>query len=78
MDDETIKIRIVDGSGKEKKISVKKSDSIRTAKEKADCKNYRWRIDGDILKDDKTIGFYEIENDDVISKGEYVEGGKIQ
>lgn len=62
-------IKISNGKGKFFNISVTKADTIGNAKNKAGhtpIDNWKWKCNGSILKNDKTMEFYEIEEDDFI------------
>ena len=59
-------IKIKNPKGKEKIISVKSTDSIGNAKSYAGYVGYIWKFNGEVLKDEKTIEYYGIEEDDVI------------
>ena len=62
-------IKISDGKGQIKNLQVKNSDTIRSAKTAIGyipTNSWKWKIDGGVLSDDKTIGDYNLENDDVI------------
>ena len=62
-------IKISNGKGKIQNLSVKKTDTISIAKTAAGytpTANYKWKCDGQVLKDEKTIESYDIEEDDII------------
>ena len=62
-------IKISNGKGKIQNLSVKKTDTISIAKTAAGYTpntNYKWKFDGQVLKDEKTIESYDIEEDDII------------
>ena len=62
-------IKISDGKGQIRNLKVKNSDTIRSAKTAAEytpTNSWKWKIDGGVMSDDKTIGYYNLEEDDVI------------
>lgn len=62
-------IKISDGKGHIRNLKVNNSDTIESAKTAAGytpTNSWKWKFDGRVLKDDKTIGYYNIEEDDVI------------
>lgn len=59
-------IKIKNPKGKEKTIYVKSNDSIGNAKSNAGYVGYIWKFNGEVLKDEKTIEYYGIEEEDVI------------
>ena len=72
-------IKISNGKGNVTNLKVTKNDTISTAKSAAGytpTKNWKWKSNGSVLNDEKTIGFYEIEEDDVIIVSRNQPGGK--
>ena len=62
-------IKISDGKGQIKNLQVKNSDTIRSAKTATGyipTNSWKWKFDGRVLNNDKTIGYYNLEEDDVI------------
>ena len=62
-------IKISDGKGQIRNLKVNNSDTIGSAKTAAGytpTNSWKWKIDGGVLSDDKTIGDYNLEEDDVI------------
>jgi hypothetical protein len=59
-------IKIKNPRGKEKILNVNSNDQISAAKSKAGYTGYIFKFNGEVLKDDKTIEYYGIEEDDVI------------
>lgn len=62
-------IKISGGKGKITNLKVNNSDTIESAKTAAGytpTKSWKWKIDGEVLSDNKTIGDYNLEEDDVI------------
>jgi hypothetical protein len=73
-------IKISDGKGNIKNLSVTKTDTISSAKIAAGytpTTNYKWKTDGQVLKDEKTIEFYDIEKDDLIVVSKNQVGGEF-
>lgn len=70
-------IKIKDQKGKEKILRVNSSDTIGQAKANSGLSQYNWKYNGEKLKDDKTIEFYGIEEDDVILLSTPSPGGKV-
>ena len=75
----SVKIIITDPKGKDKIIKVDPSDTIEACKKTAglEPKQWRWTFNGDILKDDKTVNDYELEDDDKILCSKETFGGII-
>ena len=62
-------IKISDGKGKIRNLKVNNSDTIESAKTAGGytpTNSWKWKIDGGVLSDDTTIGYYNLEEDDVI------------
>ncbi len=62
-------IKISNGKGNITNLKVTKNDTISQAKSAAQhtpTNAWKWKFNGFVLNDEKTIGFYEIEEDDVI------------
>ena len=59
-------IKIKNPKGREKILKVNSNDTISTAKANAGYAGYIFKFNGEVLKDDKTIEYYGIEEDDVI------------
>ena len=59
-------IKIKNPRGKEKILRVNSNDTINTVKVNAGYNGYIFKFNGEVLKDDKTIEYYGIEEDDVI------------
>lgn len=72
----SIKIKVKTPKGKEKVVIVNSTDTIGTAKIKSGYSGYIWKFDGEILKDDKTIEYYQLEEDDTIIINTPQPGGK--
>jgi hypothetical protein len=70
-----MKIKIKNPSGKEKNLIVNPSDLISKAKINAGLQGYIWKFNGEVLKDEKTIDYYRIEDDDTIISNIPVPGG---
>jgi hypothetical protein len=73
-------IKISNGKGNIQNLSVKKTDTISNAKIAAGytpTTNYKWKSDGQVLKDEKTIDFYNIEEDDLIVVSRNQIGGEF-
>ena len=72
-------IKISNGKGNVTNLKVTKNDTISAAKSAAGYKPtnaWKWKSNGSVLKDENTIGFYEIEEDDVIIVSRNQPGGK--
>jgi hypothetical protein len=72
-------IKISNEKGNVTNLKVTKNDTISQAKSAAGYtppKSWKWKSNGCILKDENTIGFYEIEEDDVIIVSRTQPGGK--
>ena len=72
-------IKISNGKGNITNLKVTKNDTISQAKSAAGytpTNAWKWKSNGCILKDENTIGFYEIEEDDVIIVSRTQPGGK--
>ena len=71
-----LNIKLRSKNGKEKTLILNTNMTIAEAKEKAGEKNKQWKCNGSVLKDDKTLSYYELEDDDIIiSHGEFIGGG---
>jgi hypothetical protein len=70
-----MKIKIKNPTGKEKSLIVNSSDLISKAKINAGLQGYIWKFNGEVLKDEKTIDYYGIEDDDTIISNIPVPGG---
>jgi hypothetical protein len=70
-----MKIKIKNPTGKEKSLIVNSSDLISKAKINAGLQGYIWKFNGEVLKDEKTIDYYRIEDDDTIISNIPVPGG---
>ena len=71
-----LNIKLRSKNGKEKTLILNTNMTIAEAKEKAGEKNKRWICSGSVLKDEKTLSYYDIENDDIIiSTSLWVYGG---
>jgi hypothetical protein len=70
-----MKIKIKNPTGKEKSLIVNSSDLISKAKINAGLQGYIWKFNGEVLKDEKTIDYYRIEDDDTIISNIPVVGG---
>ena len=71
-----MKIKVKNPSGKEKTLVVSPSDLISKAKINAGLQGFIWKFNGEVLKDEKTIDYYGIEDDDTIVSNVPVPGGK--
>lgn len=72
-------IKISNGKGNIQNLGVKKTDTISAAKIASGYNppnNFKWKSDGEILKDDKTFEFYGIEEDDMIIVSKNQIGGE--
>ena len=72
-------IKISDGKGKIQNLKVNNSDTISSAKTAAGhtpTNSWKWKCEGQILNDGKTIEFYNIEQDDVIIASKNQIGGE--
>ena len=70
-------IKIKDAKGKVKLVRVNSNDLIRSVKANSSCNGYIWKFNGEVLKDDKTIEYYGIEEDDTIISNIPQPGGNI-
>ncbi len=59
-------IKLKNPKGKEKILKVNSNDKISDTKANAGYTGYIFKFNGEVLKDDKTIEYYGIEEDDVI------------
>ena len=59
-------IKIKDAKGKVKLVRVNSDNLIGSVKANSSCNGYIWKFNGEVLKDDKTIEYYGIEEDDTI------------
>lgn len=72
-------IKISTGKGKFQNLKVNKTDTISAAKIAAGYnppKNYKWKSNGQVLNDNNTIEFYDIEEDDMIIVSKNQIGGE--
>lgn len=74
----TFNVKIKNPKGKEKTLRVNSTDSISSAKLNAGLSGHIWKFNGETLKDDKTIEYYGLEEDDVIISNVPAPGGKPQ
>ena len=56
-------------------ISVNVNDTIGKAKEKYGQKEFQWKYCGSVLKDNKLISDYDIEDGDIIMSNKLAQGG---
>ncbi len=73
-----IKITISDPKGKNKTIYVNENNTIKACKENSGyspANQWRWTFNGDILDNDQTVKYYEIEKDDTIICAKETLGG---
>ena len=68
-------IKVKTPKGKEKIVNVSSTDTIGSAKSKSGFSGYIWKFDGEILKDDKTMEYYGLEEDDTIINNTPQPGG---
>ena len=72
-------IKISNGKGNVTNLKVTKNDTISQAKSAAGytpINAWKWNCNGSVLNDKKTIGFYEIEENDVIIVSKNQLGGE--
>ena len=74
----TFFVKIQNPNGKGKSLKVNTSDKISTAKINAGQVGYVWKFNGEVIKDDKTIEYYGIEEDDCIISNTPAPGGEDQ
>lgn len=72
-----ITVKIIDGRGEEKRIRIDTNKTIRDLKQKYGDTEINLKFNGEILKDDKTIEYYEIEEDDCIMSNKRAVGGEV-
>jgi hypothetical protein len=73
---EEINIQIINMTGKGTSLSVHKTDKIIDAKIKSgQGDKTQWKFNAQVLKNDRTIESYEIEDDDVIISNYRSKGG---
>jgi len=70
-------IKIKDAKGKVKLVRVNSDNLIGSVKANSSCNGYIWKFNGEVLKDDKTIEYYGIEEDDTIISNIPQPGGYI-
>ena len=70
-------IKIKDAKGKVKLVRVNSDNLIGSVKANSSCNGYIWKFNGEVLKDDKTIEYYGIEEDDTIISNIPQPGGNI-
>ena len=71
-------IKISDGKGQIRNLKVNNSDTIGSAKTAAGytpTNSWTWIIGGKVLRDDKTIGYYNLEENDFIVVSKNLIGG---
>ena len=74
------KVTITKPDGKKKTIKVNQNDTIEACKKisgDVPAGNYKWIFNGDVLENDKTVSFYEIEDDDNIICDKVTPGGEF-
>ena len=78
-----INIKVIGTTGISYKISIEKNINIRQLKElisercSIPVNVFNLSLQGKILKDDKTLEFYSIDNNSIIHCIENTEGGKL-
>ena len=70
-------IRILDTEGQGITLNVNLNNTIFEIKKKCHLKECRFLYNGKLLKDDKTIGYYGIKEEDIIVFVEIVHGGEV-
>ena len=68
-------IKIKNPQGREKRVLVSSNDTIIKAKQTHGYSGQIWKFNGEVLKDEKTIEYYGIEEDDVIISNIPAPGG---
>ena len=69
-----IKVTIIGLTGKENSIYVYPCDKIRHGNAKCGQDFSGWKFDGEILNNDKTFAFYDIEDGDIIVSSYLIRG----
>ena len=72
-----VRIYIVNGNGHKKEININKNDKIMNLKKKYGYPGIQFRFDGYILNDNKTLEYYEIEEDDILFVYNKIIGGEV-
>ena len=72
-----VRIYIVNGNGHKKEININKNDTIMNLKKKYGYPGIQFRFDGYILNDNKTLEYYEIEEDDILFVYNKIIGGEV-
>lgn len=72
-----MRIKIENVKANEVYVDVKKNDTIREVKIKAGFISFMFSYEGKVLKDDRTIEDYGIEEDDVIIAKKLSKGGEV-
>lgn len=61
-----MRIKLINPSGREKILEFEANITIYEAKQISGFPGYSWKFNGEVLKDEKTLSYYDIEEDDVI------------
>ena len=70
-----MRITIITAGRKKKFVRLEENITIQEAKQISGYNGYVWKFNGEVLKDDKTLSYYGIEDDDVICSNRHYEGG---
>ena len=70
-----MRIKIKNPGGKEKCVIFEENTTIKEAKQISGSIGYTWKFNGEVLKEDKTLSYYDIEEDDTIIENKLVKGG---
>lgn len=71
-----ISIIISNMNGKKSELKVRTTDTISKGKSLYNNGNPQWKLNGEVLKDEKTFDYYEIEDGDIIISNDRTRGGK--
>lgn len=71
----SITVNLSCSNGKQYPLTVKLTDQIKTGKKLANQENAVWKYNGQVLSNEKTFEFYDIEDEDAIVTNTKVIGG---
>lgn len=74
----TITIVISNMNGRKSNLIVFTSDTISRGKELYGQGDPQWKLDGEVLKNDKRFSDYAIENEDIIISNDRSRGGRLK
>lgn len=72
----SITVVISNMNGRKSNLIVSTSDTISRGKELYGQGNPQWKLDGEVLNNDKRFSDYDIENNDIIISNDRSRGGR--